>query len=179
MRSAFMMLLVFAMPASLLAQPPAPPEVTEHHKLLQRDVGVWDGVMKMWMAPDQEPQVVPLVETNSMLPGDLWLISEFDCGPFQGRAQIGYDTSKEKYVGTWIDNMSTYQGIMEGSLNDDGEMVMHSLGKNMTTGAPEKTKAITKWIGEETREFKMFSKAEGEQEWRKVFEITYTRRRQE
>ena len=102
MRNVLSLAILLCLSVTLVAQPPAP-QVTDHHKKLQREVGVWDGQMKMWMAPDQDPQIVPLVETNTMLTGDLWLLSEFDCGPFQGRGQIGYDTGKEKYVGTWID----------------------------------------------------------------------------
>ena len=53
------------------------PEPTKYHRMLRKDVGVWDAEIKIWMAPGQDPQVSRGVERNRML-GGIWLVSDFE-----------------------------------------------------------------------------------------------------
>lgn len=153
------------------------PSVTDHHQDLQeKEAGVWDGEMTMWMAPDTEPMVMPVVETNTMMEGGMWLLSEFVSGPFKGKGQFGYDPIKKKHVGTWIDNMSPHLGVMHGQMNDKGELVMHSTGYNPQTHEEEKMKSVTKYLGDGQKEFVMYKKAKDGDEWTKSFVVNYKRR---
>jgi len=60
------------------------------------------------------PEVSTGVETNTLV-GGLWLVSDFQgrwgSQPFHGHGTFGYDTSKKKYVGIWVDSMSTRSPI--------------------------------------------------------------------
>jgi hypothetical protein len=167
--------------SSRAGDPPPVPQPTSHHKLLGKDVGTWDASIKSWMSgPSSEPMVSKGVETNTML-GGLWLVSEFkgEFGgqPFEGRGQFGYDPNKAKYVGTWIDTMSTEIMQMEGDLDEKTHtLTMTGKGKDQA-GKPYEAKEVSEHKGDDTRVFTMFMKsAETKDEYVKVMEITYNRR---
>lgn len=60
--------------------------------------------------------------------GDLWLFEQFEGEfggmKFEGRGSTTYDARKKKYVGIWLDSMSTSHMISEGNYDKDGRMVM-------------------------------------------------------
>ena len=162
------------------ADDPPPAQPTPHHKLLSKDAGTWDASIKMWTpGSNTEPMVSKGVETNTML-GGFWLVTEFkgEFGgqTFEGRGQLGYDTSKGKYVSTWIDTMGTEIMIMEGDF-DEKTSTLTLTGKGSHEGKPYEGKEVTEHKGDDTRVFTMFMKsAETKDELVKVMEITYTRR---
>src|SRR5262245_51395340 len=94
------------------------PKPGPEHEILKKDVGVWDATVETTMAPGGKPSVSKGVETNALLGDGLWLIQdfkgEFAGVPFQGHGVAGYDSSKKKYVGTWVDSMSTGLSTTEG-----------------------------------------------------------------
>ena len=154
--------------------PPPAPEVTKQHEMLKKEIGVWDAELKMWMAgPDAEPMVMPAVEKNRMM-GDLWVMSEFESGPFQGFGQVGYDPVKKKFVGTWVDNMTPHLSMMEGNHDDNGNLVMYSEGYNPQTKEMEKTKTVSRSISDDEKDFVVYKKVGDE--WVKSMEIKYKRR---
>jgi len=78
------------------------------------------------MSGSEEP--VAAKETVEAI-GSLWTQSRFECEfmgmPYVGTGCVGYDTTKKKFVGTWIDNMSTYIALMEGDMDPaTGTLVM-------------------------------------------------------
>jgi len=166
---------------SRAADPPPDVKPTSHHKLLAKGVGTWDASVKTWSAgPSSEPMVSKGVETNTML-GGLWLVSEFkgEFGgqTFEGRGQTGYDTNKGKYVGTWVDTMTTEIMVSEGDFDEKTQtMTMTSKGKD-PAGKSYESKQVGQHKGDDTRVFTMFMKsADTKDEYVKVMEITYTRR---
>lgn len=156
----------------------------EQHKNMAREAGVWDADVKMWMAPDAPPMPSKGVETNKMF-GDFWLVSNFemDMGgmKFKGHGQYGYDPKKKKYVGTWVDTMSPYLSTMEGEYDvETHTLTMYSTGINMMTGKEQKSKMISKYIDENTKQFEIHHEVEGEEgQWWKAMEIDYKRRAKE
>lgn len=159
-----------------------PPEVTDEHKVLKRDVGVWDAEMKLWMTgPDEEPMVSKGTERNRMM-GDLWLLSTFtaDLGgqPFTGHGQFGYDVNKKKFVATWVDSMTTHISLGEGSYDKStDEMTMVMTGFDPSTGKEAKSKSVTKYVDRNTRQFTMYMQdPSGGDKWVKSMEISYKRR---
>jgi hypothetical protein len=163
------------------AQMPPAPEVTDEHKMLKKDVGVWDAEMKIWAAgPDTEPMVTKGIERNRML-GGLWLLSNFsaDMGgqEYKGFGQFGYDAKQKKYVGTWVDSMTTSISEMQGTYDKDkNEMVMYATGVDPETGKEVKSKSVSKHMKDGRRLFTMYMHSpDGEEQWVKSMEITYTR----
>lgn len=164
-----------AVPQLASAQEPEMPQPTEAHKLLEKDTGTWTGEMKMFMAgPDQPPMVMAIKETNTMMEGGFWSLSEFEAGPFKGKGQFGYDPMKKKFVGTWIDSSSPFLSVMEGDYDDEGStLTMFFDGMDMASGKIVKRKSVTKHVNKNKREFTMYKQA-GEK-WEVEFIMSYQR----
>ena len=163
-------------------QMPAAPAPTEYHKALLKDVGTWDAEMKLWMAPGMDPMISKGEETNVMLGDGLWVISEFKgevAGmKFVGHGQFGYDTVKEKYVGTWIDSMNTSMSTMEGTVDKStGKLTMISHGTDPNTGQPTESKIISYYPDNNTKIMEMHMPTPASNgEFIKHMEIKYTRK---
>jgi uncharacterized protein DUF1579 len=158
------------------------PKATAEHERLAKDVGTWDATVKSWMrGPDSEPTVSQGVEVVKMLPGGLWAHSEFDGKfgdqEFHGCGQTGYDTKKKKYVGTWVDTMSTEIMMMEGDYDQTSHTVtMYAKGTD-PAGKAYDAKMASKREDDDNRVFTMSMKSdETKGEYVKMMEITYKRR---
>lgn len=167
--------ILAAVPQLTLAQEPQMPEPTEAHKHLEKDTGTWSGEMKMYVAgPDAPPMVLPIKETNTMMEGGFWSLSEFEAGPFKGKGQFGYDPTKKKYIGTWIDSSTPYLSVMEGDYDEKkNEMVMFFDGMDQMSGKMAKMKSVTRHVDKNKREFTMYKKV-GDK-WQVSFEMAYER----
>ncbi len=137
--------LVLAVGAiAVAAVRPAPvaqemPQPQEQHKHILAAVGEWEGTLTSFMMPGAPPMTVPAQESISAI-GGFWTQSRFTCEfmgmPYLGTGCVGFDTTKEKVVGTWIDNMSSYLAIMEGEMDlATGKVVMHYQAPDDMTGA--------------------------------------------
>jgi hypothetical protein len=95
----------------------AMPQPTEQHKIVLADVGEWEGTLTNYMDPTAKPTPVPAKETVTAI-GGFWVLSNFHCDfmgmAYHGSGHYGYDPDKKKYIGTWVDNMSSYFSLMEG-----------------------------------------------------------------
>jgi hypothetical protein len=169
--------------ASLARGQDAPiPKPTPEHERLAKEVGTWDATIKSWMGgPNSEPQVSQGVEVVKLMPGGLWTHSEFDGKfgdmEFHGYGQSGYDTKKRKYVGTWVDSMTTEIMMMEGDYDPASRTAtLYSKGTD-PSGKPYDAKMTSKYETDDTRVFTMSMKSdETKGEYIKVMEITYKRR---
>lgn len=101
------------------------------HQWLTKFSGTWSGKCEMMMAPGMPAVTTECTETISPILDGRYLKTEMsgsipDMGPFSGMSFIGYDNVAEKFVGTWIDSMST--GIMTGTgeLSADGKTLTWS-----------------------------------------------------
>ena len=132
----------------------------------------------MWMSPDADPMVMPMTETNEKFGNGLWIMSNFEAGPFQGVGQFGYDPKKEKYVGTWVDNMSPHMSIMEGEYDKEkDQLIMFSKVHDAMTNKEKFTKSVTEFTPEGGRMFTMYQRDDKEGEWAKAFEIKYEKKK--
>jgi hypothetical protein len=163
-------------------QDPQLPQVSDQHKLLHKDVGTWDAVMKIYPQEGAQPMESKGTEKNELLPGGMWLVSQFKGEvfgmPFTGMGTIGYDPIEKKYVGTWVDSISPHLTVIKGEY-DAAKKTMTSIaeGRDFQTGEVTQSKHITRFIDENTRTFEIHAKEGGEKE-RKVMEIQYKRRAQ-
>lgn len=175
MKPSLFLAFAFLFASSAMAQSIPTTEPVEEHKLLSEDVGQWTGTMSM-TGPDGQPMELPVTETNTSFGNGLWVLTEFSAGPFQGRGQIGYDTRKKKFVGTWIDNSITHLSIMEGEYDKSKKaLVMMMQGIDHATGEAQVMKTVSTREGDDKRHFVMYAK-DGDQ-WQKSFEIHYERKK--
>jgi Protein of unknown function (DUF1579) len=117
--------------AAVAAAQEMPPKPTAEHKIVTSEEGTWDATVKSYQnGPDSEPIVSKGVEVNTVVTGGLWLSSVFkgDFGgmAFEGHGQFGYDPTKKKYVGTWIDSFSPSLTVLEGTFDPETKTMTYS-----------------------------------------------------
>jgi hypothetical protein len=129
------------------------------HALLKKMAGTWDTTVK-FMIPGMPPDISKGSETSRML-GDLWLLSDFEGtameAPFKGHGIMGYDPAKKKYVGVWVDTMSTHPQLSEGTYDERTRtMTMTAKGMDMATGQPVDQRHVSRFIDDDTAVFEMY-----------------------
>ncbi|HPF13437.1 MAG: DUF1579 family protein [Planctomycetes bacterium] len=120
---------------SLAPQESTMPKPADQHKMLHKSIGTWEGTLTMFV-PGQPETPMPAHEVVEAH-GPFWTASHFACDmggmQFEGFGSMGYDTTKEKFIGTWIDNMSTSLTLMEGDFDKEtGLLTMRWEGPDMT-----------------------------------------------
>ena len=103
------------------AQQPTMPSPAKEHEWLKQLAGEWETEVECTMKPGEPPIKGKGSESSRML-GGFWLVAEGK-GEMMGMSfasvfTLGYDAEKKKYVGTWIDSMTSYMWKYEGSLDD-------------------------------------------------------------
>lgn len=131
------------------------PKPGPEHELLKKSEGTWTAVCKMTDGSESKAEAVYKMEC-----GGLWLRSHFkgDFGgaPFEGIGLDSYDPEKKKFIGIWVDSMSTSPMMMEGTY-DEKTKTLTSVGQAKgPDGQPAKYKAVTKHKDDDHQTFQMF-----------------------
>jgi hypothetical protein len=150
---------LLAVTAPAVAQMPGPPQPGPEHQMLKKDVGVWDATVEMFV-PGGAPNVSKGTETVTML-GELWQLAEFKSEmfgqPFEGRGTTGYDPAKKKFVGTWVDTISTSVATVEATYDPTAKTMTGTMEGPGPDGALTKTKETTVWKDADNRVFTMYA----------------------
>jgi len=154
--------------------------VNENHKQLQKLVGTWTTVSRMWMEPGKPPvETTGTAEVKSIL-GDRY-VEEHHAGtfmgkPFNGQGMTGYDNLRKKYVSTWVDNAGTGIMRMEGSY-DAAKKTMTMIAEEIDpmSGKLKPFKITDTFDSDKQHTFAMFEAGPDGKEV-KSFEIIYTRK---
>ena len=150
------------------------PKPGPEHARLAELAGEWDAVM------DMGGQKAKCKATYSVACNGMWVTSDFegDLGgiPFKGHGIDGYDATKKKYTGIWVDSMSTSPLIMEGNLDATGKILTMSGTSAGPDGQPQKFRTTTEMSGKDKMTFKMYmGKTAGQEEH--AFTVEYTRKK--
>lgn len=117
-------LCVLCSSASAFAQEPQLPGAEKEHQLLSKFAGEWEVQSEGTLGPGQ-PQMKCEGTMKGRMLGEFWIVIEVDNSMAGTRVQavqtIGYDSSKKKYVGTWVDSMLNYMWKYEGSVDQAGK----------------------------------------------------------
>lgn len=151
-RTAPLVLGLIVGPLTFAAVRPAPagqemPLPGPQHQELLQGVGKWEGTLTLFM-PDMPSEPVAARETVQAI-GGFWTLSHFECEfmgmPYIGSGHVGYDDAKKKYVGTWVDNMSSYLAVMEGEMDPTTKkLVMRWVAPDMTGAiVPHRSEHVT------------------------------------
>jgi len=175
-----LMIIATGLAVQLAAAQEGPPVVKPgpEHEILDRDAGSWDATVEI-MVPNAPPAVSKGTETNAWGPGGLWLITDFKSEmmgqPFQGHGVTGYDPAKKKYVGTWVDSMTSSLSISESTYDKaTSSMVGWSEAPDLT-GKMVRTTGVTEYKDPDTRIFTM-SAPGPDGKHNPTMRITYKRR---
>jgi hypothetical protein len=151
--------IVFASAWVLQAQEiPKFPKPEKQHEWLQQFVGEWDTESECIMEPGKPAVKCKGTESARSL-GGFWVLSEGK-GDMMGVTinyvlTLGYDPQKKKYVGTWVDSMTSHSWKYEGSVDADGKVLTLET-EGPCPMAPEKTtkfKDVTEFKSKDHRVF--------------------------
>lgn len=173
-----------ALSSTARAQESLLPKPTAEHKVLAAEEGTWDAVIKSYEnGPESEPVLSRGVEVNTVITGGLWLASTFKGDfagmEFEGRGQFGYDSTKKKYVGTWIDSMSPSLTVLEGTYDAKTKtMTYRGDGVCPIDGSKLSQRMVTTLKDDGTREFTFYmaGRPTGGKEV-KAMQVVYTKRK--
>jgi Protein of unknown function (DUF1579) len=150
------------------------PQPGPEHKELHQFEGAWDCVM------DMAGQKTKATATYRKICGGMWMESDFegDFGgmKFQGHGLDGYDQTRKKYVGIWVDSMSSAPLHMEGDYDETKKQTVMTGESVGPDGKPQKVKGVTEMKDDDHFTFKMYMVQPGGQE-ELAFTIAYTRRK--
>lgn len=141
---------VLAAPAPAQEAPKPGPE----HEVLKKMEGNWDLTMKFGGMESKG------TVTYKMDLGGLWLVSSLESDlfgqKFSGRGLDSYDPVKKKYVGIWVDSMSTSPMVMEGTYDKEKKaLTLAGEGPGMD-GKPTKYKSVSVMPDDDTINFTMY-----------------------
>jgi hypothetical protein len=90
----------------------------QHRQLAEHFAGTWTTKSTMWMDPSAPPMTETGRSTHAPVLGGRQLrmdfAGQFMGQPFEGVGYTGFDNVRGKYVGSWMDNVSTGQFMAEG-----------------------------------------------------------------
>jgi hypothetical protein len=159
--------------AGLLQAQDIPRPGPQHEKLAEL-VGSWDAVMEM------NGQKTKAVATYKSICSGMWIASDFEGElgeglKFQGHGLDGYDVNKKKYVGVWVDSMSSAPMQFEGDVDAKSKLLVMTGEMPGPDGKPQKVKTTTEFRDKDHFTFRMYMVLpDGEQP---AFSIDYSRRK--
>jgi hypothetical protein len=116
--------MIFSTPTLTAQEMPEMPKPQSEHKWLQQLAGEWASEMECTMEPGKPPMKNKMTEKARSI-GGFWLVSEGSGEamgtPFSSILTLGYDTEKKKFIGTWVDSMTSTIWNYEGTLAADGK----------------------------------------------------------
>jgi hypothetical protein len=151
------------------------------HKKLTPMAGSWTADVKMWMAPGAPPAAGGGTAENTWALDGRWLEQRFTGNfmgmPFTGVGYTGYDNIKKKYVGTWMDTMTTSMMISDGKADADGKSItFSSTMDDPMTGKTSPVKEKVTVVDADHHTLEMWG-AGPDGKMFKMMEIAYTRKK--
>ena len=159
-----------AQPAAAQDAPGIPglPEPTKEHAWLHQAVGEWETDGEANMGPGQPAIKCTGTETVRGL-GKFWTVTESKMSimemPMAGVMTLGYDPEKKKYVGTWVDSMTSHLWQYQGTVDAAGKVLtLEAEGPN--PAAPGTMAKFRETIEFKSKDHKVFtSSMESDGQW--------------
>jgi uncharacterized protein DUF1579 len=163
-------------------------KLNDNHKLLAGLDGTWNFVVKMWMNGDSttKPEESKGVATRKSLMGGRYFQMDVKGkmqmpGPdgkptdmdFIGMGLEGYDNAKQKFTGTWMDNMGTGIMMSEGTYDASTKTFTYNSEFQMTPTMKQKVRETVKLPDKDHMLFEWYEDRGGKEV--KTMEINYTR----
>jgi hypothetical protein len=149
-------------------------EALKEHAFLERMVGDWT-VAASDMTGDK-----PWDETVRSLQG-IWFVAEGAGETSDGKQAttiltLGYDSSKSKYVGSWIGSMMDYMWIYEGEIEPSGNVLsLYTRGLAFEGDGLADYREQIAFLDDNVRTFTSSVK-EADGTWKQFMEVKYTRK---
>ncbi len=112
-------------------------EATAQHRWLQQLLGEWRAEGEA-PGPAGEPPISWKSEETVRAIGELWVQGEGrgempDGTPSLTQMTLGYDESKQRFVGSWLGSMMSYLWVYEGELDESQTVLtLNTVGPDMS-----------------------------------------------
>lgn len=160
------------MAAFLKASTPGP-----QHELLKSQVGSWAIKNTLYMGPG-DPQVSQATAEVTTLLGGRFIQEKYSGSmmgmPFQGIGLTGYDNVRKKYVGAWMDSLSTSIMLVEGNADASGKTITWTGSTTDPMTGKETDIRMVMSFGGSTRSVEFYEIHDGTEN--KTMEMVYTRK---
>jgi hypothetical protein len=161
---------------------PKMPEPTKEHIWLQQFVGEWETEAEITMDPSQPPMKGKGTESVRAL-GGFWVVGE-GTGTMEGMPgtmksvlTLGYDPAAKKYIGSWIDSMTSTYWKYEGSVDASGKtLTLDTEGPCPMKPGLVKFKEVTEFKDKDHRVFTS-SILGDDGKWTKMVTVNYRRKK--
>jgi hypothetical protein len=175
-------------PQEMMKQMMEMSKLNENHKVLSSLDGNWNYTLKFWMNPDPNAQaqqskgtatrktimggrfVVMDVTGKMLMPDETGKAKDMQ---FKGMGIEGYDNVKQKFVGSWIDNMGTGISSSEGTYDPATKTFTFTSEVEMTPGMKTPVREVLKVTDKDHMMFEWYENHGGQE--KKTMEIAYTR----
>ncbi|HPW96939.1 MAG TPA: DUF1579 domain-containing protein [Flavobacterium sp.] len=133
----------------------------EQHALMAKDNGSWTEDMTYWEHAGAEPSKMTMTAESKMIMGgkfqEMTHKGELYGMPFEGISTFGYNNAEEKYISTWIDNMSTGITVLKGTY-DAPTKTYKMIGEviDPITKKPKTSRETITIIDDNTQKLEMF-----------------------
>jgi hypothetical protein len=174
-------------PQEMMKQMMEMSKLNENHKVLSSLDGNWNYTLKFWMNPDPNAQaqqskgtatrktimggrfVVMDVTGKMLMPDETGKAKDMQ---FKGMGIEGYDNVKQKFVGSWIDNMGTGISSSEGTYDPATKTFTFTSEVEMTPGMKTPVREVLKVTDKDHMMFEWYENHGGQE--KKTMEIAYT-----
>jgi hypothetical protein len=158
------------------------PAPAKEHEWLKQLEGEWTSEYECYMPGQKESLGKGKGSESAKMLGGFWLVGRGK-GEMMGMTMnsvltIGYDPDKKKYIGTWVDSMTSYLWKYEGSVDETGKMLtLETEGPNpMKPGVIAKFREVTE-IKDKTHKVFTSSILGDDGKWQLVVKVTSTRKK--
>jgi hypothetical protein len=155
-------------------------ERRKEHEWLDQFLGEWTSEGEATMGPDQPPMTFTGTESVRSL-GGLWIVAEGqggmpDGGPDTWLLTLGFDPDTQRFVGSWIGSMMTWQWRYEGTLDAAGRtLTLDCEGPSMAEdGTLARYQDIHEFRGDQRVLSSRVQGADGQ--WQTFMTVTYQRK---
>jgi hypothetical protein len=159
--------------------PKMPAPVKEHEWLKQLE-GEWTSEYEAFM-PGQKESVKGKGSESAKMLGGFWLIGNGK-GEMMGMTMnsvltLGFDPDKKKYVGTWVDSMTSYLWKYEGAVDSAGKILtLETEGPCMMKPGLAKFREVTEIVDKDHKTFTS-SMLGDDGKWITIVKVTSTRKK--
>jgi hypothetical protein len=132
------------------------PKPQKEQEWLQQLTGDWETEGEIFGEPGKPPTKTRGSELNRSI-GGFWILSEhkgdFFGTPFTGIFSLGYSPEKKKYVGTWIDSLTSHLWTYTGSMDEAGKVLTLEAEGPGHDGKPAKFREILAVVDKNQKTF--------------------------
>ncbi|MCH8005888.1 MAG: DUF1579 domain-containing protein [Planctomycetes bacterium] len=152
----------------------------EPHARLVKKAGNWNIAVKMWHSPDMEvPEESTATSRIKAIMGGRYILEKVKGEamgmPFEGLGISGYDNLTKKFIGVWVDTMSTGIIHSEGTPAQYGDIInFEGTHPDPLRGKYVKSRSVERTISDDKFIFTSYKTSDDGREF-KGMELTYTR----